>query len=180
MDACAGSLAGFIEREISCYGGAVRKYIAYEGLGCREEAGPLKHLFDLMAESKADELCAVSDSETMVAVRHAYDDAFVAVWCGPEVNPTGIIRSLRIAFEKTMVHGVVEHTNYLSPGSVEHNLDVWERKIGLILGVRFSSRLLRRVMNERSPGKMTLKDLDDVRFEMSSSIAHCIDLEITL
>ena len=135
----------------------------------------LDNLIGWMRSVKASELLFDGEGGKLLAVKHDYGDSVVAIRYDGPVSPIDLARLVQLIFTR---HDMRACNRALVPAPrVKAIASRWKRRIALVFGDGFASRLVESSLKGKDEGALTLEDLEDMRIAISRALGDCLPLD---
>lgn len=111
----------------------------------------------------------------LIAAGDCYEDRYIVAQCCPGVNAASASRILQLRLLEKRLPDCV---NRLLPADqVRMILALWERKITLIFGHRYASKLVSGSLGRDGPGSMASEDMEAIRRNLLIRTGYCVNLQ---
>lgn len=135
----------------------------------------LDNLIGWMRSIRAGELLFEGEGGKLLAVKHEYGDSVVAIRYEGPASPADLARLVQLMFTR---HDLRISSRAFVPASyVKSIASRWKRRIALVFGDSFASRLVGAQLKGKDEGALTIKDLEEARLSISRVIGGCLPLD---
>ncbi|WP_174590438.1 hypothetical protein [Methanocella conradii] len=135
----------------------------------------LDHLMEGMRSVKASELLFEWGGGKLLAVKHDYGDSVAAIYYDGPISPADLARLVQLMFTRRDQRAC---NKALVPATrVKTVTSRWKRRIALVFGEGFASRLVETSLKGKDKGMLTLEDLEDARIVISRALGNCLPLD---
>jgi hypothetical protein len=169
-------LQGRMERGVKSVFPGVGRVIVSEGSRCQPPDSSLTGTIEKMRELKAGEVLLDSGDDTLLIVKYDYGDSYVTIHYRDEARPVDMSRLIQLMFSRQKNLRDFD-VSFMPASAVESQIKMWEDKISLVFGRRFSKKIMEGAFLGRNKRKVTPEELEGIRVCISSKLGDCLVLE---
>jgi hypothetical protein len=135
----------------------------------------MDNLIVWMKSIKASELLFEGKGGKLLAVKHDYGDSVVAIRYDGPGSPADLARLVQLMFTRHDMRAC--NREFVPAQYVKGVKSRWKRRIALVFGDSFASRLIEMPLKGKDDGALTPKDLEEARLAISRMLGDCLPLD---
>jgi hypothetical protein len=164
-----------IEKGIRSVFPDIIKVVVSTGNGCYPPDERLAGLIKGMKGIKADELLLERDEGKLLVVKYDYGETAAAVYYEDGISPADLSRLIQLIFARREIR-VCDKVS-VPAAAVEKLIKRWKRRIGLVFGGEFASKLVEGALKGKDKSSITIEELEEARAVVSSALGDCLVLD---
>ncbi len=164
-----------VEKGIRSVFPGIIKVVVSTGDGCYPPDDWVARIIKGMKGIKADELLLEREEGMLLVVKYDYGESAAAVYYEDDISPADLSRLIQLMFARREPR--VCDKAPMPAAAAEKLIKRWKRRIGLVFGEGFASKLVERALKGKDKNSMTIEELEEARAVVSSALGDCLVLD---